>query len=90
MLLDSIYFFCIESFYGFFYFFYKIVYFILNFFGLISFLNYLSFSMNFIPKIHTFISELFDKFVTINYDLDEYGRILSKHFRHRTRYRIGD
>lgn len=90
MCIDSIYFFFIESFYGFFYYFYKIVYFILNFFGLISFLNYLSFSINFIPKINVFFSELFDKFYTINYDLDEYAKILSKHFRHKTRYRIGD
>ena len=90
LCLDSIYFITIEFCYGFFYFFYKIVYFVLNFFGLISFYNYFLFSLNFIPKFHIFISNWFDYLFTLNYDLDEYGRILSKHFRHRTRHRLGD
>lgn len=88
--LDSVYFIFIEFFYGFFYSVYKIMHFIINFLGLASMYNYFSFSMNFIPKIHIFISELFDKFITINYELDEYGRILSKHFRGRTRLRVGE
>jgi trehalose-6-phosphatase len=41
--------------------------------------------MNVIPHFFSFFSEWYDKFITLNYEVDEYGRILYKHFRHKTR-----
>jgi len=72
------------------FFFYKIIHFILDFLGLISFYNYSLFSLNFLPKFHSFISEWFNYFISLNYELDEYGRILAKNFRGKTRTRTGE
>jgi hypothetical protein len=51
--------------------------------------SYLNFSMTIIPHFQSFFTEWFDKFITLHYEVDEYGRILYKHFRNYTRPRQG-
>lgn len=87
--LDVVYFSVVGFCYKFFYYIFKCFYFFLNCLGLTSMNSYLNFSMSIIPHFQSFFSEWFDKFVTLNYEVDEYGRILYKHFKQRTRQRQG-
>lgn len=89
-LIDCVHFLFVELFFGFFIFLFKYVQEFMHFFGLTSFSSYLNFSLNFLPKFHFFFSEWFERFVSLNYDLDDYNRLLSSHYRSKTRARIGD
>jgi len=88
--LDLFYYILLNSFANFFQFVYNSLCFVLNLFGLGSSYNNLIFSGNIISRFHLFISNWFDKLITLNYEIDEYGRILHKYFRHRTRGRLGE
>lgn len=87
--LDMIYFIIFGFFFNFFQIIFESIYFILNLFGFTSVFNYLTFSLTFINKFHLFVSNWFDQFIALNYEIDEYGRILHRHFRRATRVRKG-